>query len=289
MLILRMARSPVSKKHAESFRHLLASAPASLRPLIGPTLECQAAILGIPAGPLRPPDLGLSEYHFFRPPAPPREAEVLTDGVALYIVSLLESEPALRGHEAVTRDTPQGGAFILAVDYIGSQATSSNLEALESFLNQSFHADLKPYHYTSKRFEELKKEGRESPEAPSPDEVRRVSLLSDRATRSLALAIKASGGLLVRDLAKQLPPESRDRVDEIRRSLLEASLIDSEIVVVCTKTQAQTARAPCRDVLKALTEAGVKCACGRPIADERVEEAVAITGPAAPNSTKVVG
>jgi hypothetical protein len=102
-------------------------------------------------------------------------------------------------------------------------------------------------------------------------------LFRDRTVQILAVSIKTSGGLLVRDLPKQLPAEARDRTDNIQKSLLSHGLIDAEIVVVCTKTQAQTARAPSREVLERLSKQGLKCACGRPIADERIEEALTIT------------
>jgi hypothetical protein len=47
--------------------------------------------------------------------------------------------------------------------------------------------------------------------------------------------------------------------------------------VICGKTQGQVARVPSRDILKRMSDDGVKCACGRAIADERIEEALSIT------------
>jgi hypothetical protein len=91
------------------------------------------------------------------------------------------------------------------------------------------------------------------------------------------MAIKSSGGLLVRDLPKQLPAETSEQVERVREGLEGRGLIDAEIVVVCTKTQAQIARAPSREVLQQMSAQGVKCACGRAIAEERIEEALTIT------------
>ncbi len=74
-----------------------------------------------------------------------------------------------------------------------------------------------------------------------------------------------------------MPPEAKAKTDELTDALKHEGLVDSEIVVVCAKTQAQVARAPSRDALTELSARSIKCACGRPIADERTEEALAIT------------
>ena len=80
-----------------------------------------------------------------------------------------------------------------------------------------------------------------------------------------------------RDLARQLPQEERTRTDDLREALTTSGLIDSKIVVICSKTQGQTARAPSREILEELSAKGLKCACGRPITTERVEEALTLS------------
>jgi hypothetical protein len=179
--------------------------------------------------------------------------------------------------EAAAHQKEREKAFWLYVYYIGSELNSDALLTLESVVNGTLNITLKPYYYISERFEELRAEGRTPPPPPSAEELAGATILQDRAVRTLAIAIKASGGLLVRDLAKQLPPDARDRIDTVQGELQSAGLINAEIVVVCSKTQAQTARAPSREILEQLSQQGLKCACGRPIADERIEEALTIT------------
>lgn len=121
------------------------------------------------------------------------------------------------------------------------------------------------------------KNGRDSPTSISPEELKYAFVLADKPTRRLAIAIKASGGLLVRDLAKQVPGEDRQHIDQMRRNLLETGIVESEIVVVCRKTQAQIARVPSQQDLQNLAGSVLRCSCGRPIVEEKAEEALTIT------------
>jgi hypothetical protein len=160
---------------------------------------------------------------------------------------------------------------------IGPMWDSTVLAEALSRAEVALGTKLKPFTYKAERFDALKAEGRDSPPEPTPDEVRTCALLTDRLARTLAVAIKASGGLLVRDLSKQLPPESRDKAEAIAEALKEAGVVDSEIVVVCSKTQSQVTRAPSRSIIEELSGRGLKCACGRALCDERIEEALTIT------------
>jgi len=76
---------------------------------------------------------------------------------------------------------------------------------------------------------------------------------------------------------KQLRNEARDRADALVEGIKSVRLVDSEIVVVCSKAQVQVARAASRELLEDSAVKGLKCACGRRLIDERIEEALAIT------------
>lgn len=131
--------------------------------------------------------------------------------------------------------------------------------------------------YSNKRFDEFKAEGRISPEPPSGEEKAAIELLCRKEIRSLAIAIKTSGGLLIRDINKQLPSVDKDQISKLISELKVAKLIDSEIVVVCMKSQAQMARVPSLNVVQEMGKYGVRCACGKPITEERIEEAITVT------------
>src|SRR5262245_8470443 len=53
----------------------------------------------------------------------------------------------------------------------------------------------------------------------------------------------------------------------IAEALKEGGVVDSEIVVVCSKTQSQVLRAPSRSIIEELTGRGLKCVCGRALSD----------------------
>ena len=58
---------------------------------------------------------------------------------------------------------------------------------------------------------------------------------------------------------------------------METGIVESEIVVVCRKTQAQIARVPSQQDLQNLAGSVLRCSCGRPIVEEKAEEALTIT------------
>jgi hypothetical protein len=278
-MILRLARASVSNRKADAFSLLRQSVPAGVRPMIGPTLELQAEILGVARTNRYLQASGKRRARFdpLERERPPVQAEVFTDGTALYIVTLDPSERADRIRTRISQ--AEGDAeFVLRLSCVAADPNVPGLSEFHDRVNTTFGVVLEPYTYTSRRFDELKKEGRESPSACSAADLAAARLLQDKTHRALAIAIiKSAGGLLVRDLAKQLPEGSRDRVTEVQTTLRDAGLLESEIVVVCKKTQAQVARASTREVLRQSSNSGLRCACGRPISDEQIEEALTIT------------
>jgi hypothetical protein len=111
---------------------------------------------------------------------------------------------------------------------------------------------------------------------PTDDELNASRLLADKTARTLAVAIKSSGGLLVSDAARPLPAEARSDAEAAIAKLQEAGLVKTELVVICNKTDAQVARATTKKQLDQSARAGITCACGQPLTAERVEEALTI-------------
>jgi len=277
MLYLRMFGADLSADTVVRLAEWKAEIGRLLRPLVQPTLETPAAILGVATDMLSRRPRGPESVVNVR--ATTVDGEVFTDGeslLALRVVKVPHSEFRPRQARPLT-ETSSEAQYGLDISWIGPCWDSPSLSTVLSAVERVLGVVPSPFFYPSKRFGELKEEGRESPAPPSPDELRASELLCDRDIRTLALAIKASGGLLVRDVPKQLPPEARERHDVLTESLKSAHLVDSEIVVVCSKTQAQVTRAPSRELLSDLSLKGLKCACGRSLIDERIEEALAIT------------
>jgi len=190
--------------------------------------------------------------------------------------STLTAQRLFAGENAVAGPAgePEDGRYLM-VHYIGPELNSPSLMKLEMALNSALGVKLEPFYYASEKFNALKSEGRGSAVQPSEQEVGRAMLLRDANVRSLVTAIAKSGGLLLRDLPKALTEKAQPEVDRLQKALLSAGLIES--AVVCKRTQDQTVRVGSRDVLQQMSEQGLQCACGRPIADERIEEALTMT------------
>ncbi len=273
MQYLRMYSAELPPNSHGAFGVLKTRLGAGLRALLEGTRQAQAQILGISPDDLKRGSRSQERGRLI-------DGEVYTDGATIILFSLREVAGArvavIRrpGAPAPKREAP---TLQLMVCAIGQTWDSDPLQQAVRLAHDVFGVAPTPYSYPSDRFDELKAEGRESPAPPTPEELRAATQLCDKWSRQLAIAIKTAGGLLVRDLSKQLPPEARNRVDELTTGLKAAQLVDSEIVVVCAKTQSQMARAPSRDALERLSATGIKCACGRPLADERTEEALGVT------------
>jgi hypothetical protein len=281
VLILRVYRAPLARLAKNAFEALTTALAPDLRPVIHPAREMQARTFGLS------PDLLSNERQVDRNPSPydfhlqtlTLDGEVYTDGTNLFVVALeAQDRDNMMQRRRLGSSRREGDPRSnLSLYYVGPTVDCPRLADVEVAVNAAFGITLTPSPYQSSEFKRLRQEGRTPPQAPQADEIEAATILRDRNTRSLAIAIKSSGGLLVRDLAKQLPVEGRDQTDQIRRDLQSHRLIDSEIVVVCTKTQAQVTRVPSGEILHKMSAEGVKCACGRPIAEERVEEALTIT------------
>jgi hypothetical protein len=93
--------------------------------------------------------------------------------------------------------------------------------------------------------------------------------LRDRPLRSLALTLKASGGMLLKDVQTAAKKEGdADLVDRLSK----LGLVQREFVIICRKTSQQINRLPDSQVLKDLDKQGLLCSCGRRLSEERVEE-----------------
>jgi hypothetical protein len=274
MLALRIFRASIANP-SKPLRACIPSYPGGLNPLFRTAFEAQAKVLGVSADRLsQHPRDTLS----FRYDSAIDDAEILSDGTAIYPI-LLQTDAA-SGSSPRQHGKAESERIDIRLYYIGPSDGPSRVDELTALINRTFDCALEPYTFPSRRFAVLKQEGRDNPPLPTDAERVASQVLADRPTRHLAIAIKAAGGLLVRDLSKQLPAEARDRAPEIHRTLVEGAILESEFFISCSKTQSQVARVRTRETLALMKSEGVKCACGRPLAEERVEEAVSLTAPA---------
>ena len=198
------------------------------------------------------------------------DGEVYLAPSAMICVALRDERPGgLLG-------TDKGRPLRVEVFVISQSSPKETVDNVLKIASTIFSTPLESFIYKSDRFNALAKDGHSKAVEPSAEERDAVALLKNKEIRSLALAVKASGGLLIRDLQKHMG-SSTTQPSEMVQKLKDAGLVDSEIVVICSKSQAQVARVPSVSAIAELTKLGMKCACGRKISEEKVEEALSAT------------
>lgn len=279
MILLQAYRGTVDPRRVSGFLAFVNGLPCELRRVLWTTLEAQAKVFGVEPEQV-PRSSRWSPIQYRRAGAHTIvDAEILTDGASLCVIVLKRSDA--EPQQILVLDQPSENSdleeLVLEVFYVGSDLEWTHLPALRKSAADALGSSLEPHFFNSSAFNKLKAEAKETLMNPFPEERAAAAVLRDKSARTLAVAIKSSGGLLLHDLARQLPTADRDRTDELQTLLRTARLIQSEVVAVCTKTQAQTARAASQALLTEMSAQGLRCACGRPIAEERIEEALTPT------------
>jgi hypothetical protein len=211
LLIFDRFRDRVALMSAEQFAEIAESLSAKYQPIFRPALKLQADLL----------DFNIENLTRQKPKISDvfgsiylHEAEVFTDGSDLYALTIEE--------QTRSRLSTSSGKLTTEIwlYYLSSSLDRRPVEEFIALANQSFNVDLKYFPRMPldvKKFWELKADGRESPPPLSEQDMAAVELLSDDTTRTVARQIKALGGLLVSDIAKQLPIGSRNRAERSRR------------------------------------------------------------------------
>lgn len=242
-----------------------------LRPVLGPAAELQSTALGIGHDPNV--SRTLDPYSYVA--SQTKWAEVLTDEKRILVLLTRGGQPA--PFSSGSNDF-YDGVDRLWVYLITPSLDDTSISEVESILRSNWSIELEPHVYQSKRFDELIEQGSSLPVAlPSVGEVDASRLLTNKTYRQIAVSIKSSGGLLVKDLPSQMPKGDDVAPGAVVDLLAGAGLVESEYFVVCSKTRSQAFRMPDRQALEQLTERNIRCGCGRPIAEESVEEAVSVS------------
>jgi hypothetical protein len=259
MLALRMYAADVAAL-PDDLDSALAELGEDYRPVLDRGIEAQVEALGFPREALRRQGFGAPD----------------TDAVVRF-AELLATPAGVIGVYATEQRFGRGGVR-LQLYAVGSQEIAQLLYGLASSLSDRYDIALSPHRYESERFEKLFQQGLRAASAPSAPELAAARLLSDPVVRGAARAIAISdGGVLSSDMSKQFDAGSEARAEEVKNSLESTGLLSKEIVVTCARSESQILRVPSRDALETMSEAGAKCACGRALLDERIEQAVMLT------------
>lgn len=281
MIFFRQYRGTAKPESIDGFRAFVESVAPPFKPLIMSGLRVQSEMLQ--ADPLRLRARTQRSDFYFTDAGPTFEiGEAFTDGSSLFCLGIQASSSAglqlvQREDGSVERIRPNDEEQRIICAYVGPEIESDAYRGFRDLVSDFFRIELQPFYYPSRRFRELRAEADVGPvSAPDAAELKAARALADAATRKLAVAIKASGGLLVSDLPAQIPSD-QERAGDIRKTLEEAGLITGDIVVICKQTDTQVNRVPSEETLKRLSREGLRCACGRSIGEERIEEALSIT------------
>ncbi|MFF0590818.1 hypothetical protein ACFYWD_33170 [Streptomyces sp. NPDC003781] len=271
MTFLMMRRAFVNDDAIPRFEALISQLSTWMRPLLRPARQQVAEALGVTIESLSPASPGDPFLD-----GPETNGEVFVDDNGHLFAVTLRTDNRRRflvDREGGRRESEHS----VWIHAISTNRSVEPLDKVTEYSSETLGTPFAEYRYPSDDFERLKSEAVPSAGIFSPDEVDPSRTLADKGNRELATRIKQSYGLLVSDLSKKGGRDQSVDITTTRSALEEAGLISSEFMVICGKTSQQTTRAPSAEVIQQMDDAGVKCACGKPISKERLEEALTIT------------
>ncbi|MFI8878444.1 hypothetical protein [Streptomyces sp. NPDC055243] len=278
MLRLSMWRAAVDAQQAAKFWDVVRAVPEQYIRVLSSSRQAMATAfaLGAPDEGARFPDRFGQASNLIR-------AEILAEGGVTYILALRNRRDPSRTWTLFSDEVEQppemkSGPGHLFLYVITNTRGELDVSDFQRACADTLGTELRKHEFSAKKFGELKQEGRRESINLTPEKVTAARLLCDKGARVLATAIKSSlGGLILSDVEKQLKRERVDNVEAVLSNLQEHGLISSEYVIVCAKSHQQVARVADVAIIQEMSQRGVRCGCGRRLAEERPEEAVAIT------------
>ncbi|MEK2475528.1 hypothetical protein [Streptomyces noursei] len=253
--------------------------PDNYKPTIRPLIKRQSELFGVSESTFKSRDTDAYSRSAYRADDEAIDSEVFAFGSILIIINVCESTRARRSRNASGEVvTTVGKHSYLTVTYLIPFAEDPDVSEFENTLAEVWlDIKLSERRMPPGRLREIDNGKSNSTKAPTGRESAAAELLSEKSVRMLAIAIKSANGLLLGDASKQIPPRERSRIDELVEKLINKELIDTEIVIICTKTSAQINRLPSPEAIEQLDQAGLRCACGRLLSAEKHEKALSIT------------
>ena len=228
MLVHQMRRADCSVEQISAFDSLLGDLPDGFRRALYPAREQLAALLGLPES------RNSVERAQARNSRQSKllKAEVIATDTHLFVLKAFRRGVPLE--DLIPTQGMQGReirpSYWLRLHSLGPEVNPEELTVLCDFLAKGFSTEFTEVNFHSPKFDSLKEEGRVSPPTPTAEELNAAEALSDKDSRTLAIAIKQASGLLVGDLERQLSSKARPRTEEIRRSLERTGIITAETV-----------------------------------------------------------
>lgn len=250
----------------------------TMKPMIRPVRELQAANLGV--------DIDVLQWLERRPePLSALRAEqdtwaevfVLDDGLLVISARRTVRENPEMTDDGMKKEPSRVSYFTLTAMAVAStvEAAEQALEKVSAIAQSKLGVELTSYFARSEKFESIRSEVVAEDLPDDSNVIAAANALADRPTRSLAISIKSSRGLLTKDISKLVRPETA--APGLIENLITNGLAIRDVVVVCSATQTQVARVPDRGSLAQLAGAGLRCACGKPIDQESSDDLLTVT------------
>lgn len=180
--------------------------------------------------------------------------------------------------QAGTASTVAPAKNFLEVGSISGGGSRKLLDSLEAMLpkvvfgEENTETTWRTLTWANDKFAEVKKSGSYDSPDFTVQERTIASKLADPQAWKLATAVKASGGMLVKNIDQIGASEA------YLAALQETGVLQKEHVVICRRTSGLINRVSSLDVLKHMDEQGVRCgSCSRKLSEERFDELIAPT------------
>ncbi|WP_339620808.1 hypothetical protein [uncultured Salinibacterium sp.] len=284
MLKLLMRRAEIPAEREAAFVSLISALSDRWKPLVRPLRESQAGILGASSSPL---NWGAehTEDLFSSRRTELIDGEVFVFDSALVVMTVARNTRGARVKFVPTSDgglervLDESAELILRVSVVSvsEENATEYLDEIGALCLEHFEIAPVDFHYKNSSFDALRSEALIE-EVPSEEKYVAASLvLSDAHARSTAIAIKSSRGLLKADALKRVPVDP-EQAPNVLDALHTAGIISTEMVVVCGTSGNQVARLDDDAAnLDALSNLGLRCACGKPINEEVAQELYSVS------------
>ncbi|MFI0816895.1 hypothetical protein ACH4TX_10350 [Streptomyces sp. NPDC021098] len=279
-MLRRINRWARVKSHpVDAVQVLTSKLPATYQPIIRPLIQRQSELFGVPQSAFTGGGASSYAHSSFSAEEDVIDAEIYAFGSVLIILCVSESLRLSRERnsegEIVTTEEKNS---TLRVTYAVPFVDDPDVAEFERVIAEVWgEIEFREPPSRSRRLREMAQGKSNTTRLPTDEELDAADALSDKSVRRLAIAIKSSSGLLLGDAPKQIPTRERGRIDTIVQLLIDKGLVGTEIVVICRDSSAQVNRVATADVLNGLDEQGIRCACGRPLSEEKHEKALSVT------------
>lgn len=281
MLKLQMRRGLLPPEDQTRFDDLLETLREKWQPLIRPLQNLQCESFGLEHASLEWGSVASRALA-------PGDSELLIggevfrvqDGLIVVALGGQESGGRVRFREddkgnIYESNLDDNGALRVEVSALVHAGGSDVLDEVSRVASEVLGVELEGFKYEHPRFDGLKKEVVAEELPDSPTHLKAARALLPRVARTLAVAVKSARGILASDAQRHVP----DGLDATSTwdSLLSSGVLERDVVIVCNTTKEQVARVPDEDSIEELTRVGLRCACGRPIEEERSEHLYTVT------------